>query len=219
MLYASNHTPKWKGDPEAAQRRMVLFYFQNPVTEKDTSIRTKLLLERPAFIARAIKAYHSLREKVGDGDVNKSIPETVKQWSQDVRAINDSLYRFLTIDQSERVITVPENREVAPGTYTFNIEPSPGLFTDLKIFKMAYSLWTGFPCELGVPEASTLAKLGYHLPTSKNSRHKMCVSCGNKAQAGCCAEYDPLKRVSTPDILNMSITWTLVQSTTAPRML
>ena len=65
MFNVGNGLPGWPDNQGQCSRRILLMRYQNSVIKQDTTIEARLTSERPAFILKAICAYHALRVKVG----------------------------------------------------------------------------------------------------------------------------------------------------------
>lgn len=65
MFNVGNGLPGWPDNQGQCSRRILLMRYQNSVIKQDTTIEARMASERPAFILKAICAYHALRVKVG----------------------------------------------------------------------------------------------------------------------------------------------------------
>ncbi len=95
-IFAGNELPGWVDNAGSIVRRILLFQFDQLVTEKDTNLDTKLHIELPHILVKSNRAYLATVSSARGADVWKIVPQYFREQRMLVASACNPLEAFIT---------------------------------------------------------------------------------------------------------------------------
>ena len=105
-LFAGNEPPNYTDNSGSISRRLVVAKFHKKVTDKDSDLDSKLLIELPSLIKKAACAYLSAVNEYKGKDFWSSLPEYFRETQRDMAQNTHALEHFIS---SGKVMLGEEN--------------------------------------------------------------------------------------------------------------
>ncbi len=96
---SGNVLPDWKDHSGSISRRMLIFRFQQKITEHDMLLGSRIKTELPRFIVKANKAYRDMARQHGTKNIWSVLPKELVQFSKDAMTENDPVALFIKTDK------------------------------------------------------------------------------------------------------------------------
>ena len=96
---AGNVLPEWKDNAGSISRRMLIFRFDQKITEHDMLLGSRIRDELPRFIVKANRAYREMAEVHGTKNIWSVLPPDLIVSSTDAMNEADPLSNFIKSDQ------------------------------------------------------------------------------------------------------------------------
>lgn len=176
VILASNYAPDYVNTANNVGRRLVVFRFENPVSDPQEDLLDRIkAAELPAIAARIVRAYLAAVQRVKQtrGGFWKTVPPQLLVWRGDLAAGSVRLRQFLSMNDTDRGCT---------------IEHVDGRVTWMTDFKVAFRKTTGEA--LASVDAAVFADFGFRV---SDNMINVCKHCGQVAASRgnkCCDAYD-----------------------------
>ena len=195
MIWCGNKLADYPDTRGNVNRRVPVFYFNENVKTKDTTLESKIHgAELCGILNRSLRTYFDLIERHEGKEFWSWCPSYFNETRQLQKETHDYLYKFLTAGPDD-------NKSRTTKYYVRYIEGKTVMLAD---FKKAFDcflkynhpgvkyVWTG--------DYSVFWHLGYGVQTNN-----ICKSCGKEARKGCCQHYHTSNRVKRVVISGMEL--------------
>lgn len=178
MFLCSNIHLSYTDNQGSISRRLAIFKFDKYVPYKDITLETRIIEhELPAIIAKCIRAYKCILEKVGSRSFWDVCPDYFHESTREMSEQTDHIYMFLTLPPGDNVYFMKQQGA------TMLLQDFKNKFMNYMRFRhpgVKYR-WTS--------DYSSFNRLGYRVV-----HQHVCKGCGSHAEAGCCASYSAANR-------------------------
>jgi hypothetical protein len=205
-IFASNAPPDYADAEGQVGRRVVPFFFNRPVQDRDPLLSERMVTEElPAAVARALTAYLAAVEAHAGEDFWKWCPPAVKRARAEMAGRTNTVRSFLALDADAMEAEMHDRNGNLVRTYPVRV---PGLDTAWSRVKAAYEDFTREHCSDRKVDAleTGLRNEGFSIESDN-----VCLACYRHAPGAtkCCAAYSSrhrryLKTVRGLDIVRIT---------------
>jgi hypothetical protein len=199
LVFCSNHMPDYADNAGQVVRRLVVFQTRNVVAEPDTGLLDRIrATELPAFLAKALRAYHAALDEHGTDPFWKWCPEELRAAQRRLGAETSLVRRFMALGPGD-----PE--AVVDGREVYVRRGDDGRSTALTVVAAAYKAFVDTHYHaVKSPERmdkDSLAVAGFVVDKDVNT----CKACGKSGGRQCCEVYDRAFRSKIPAVRGVEV--------------
>ena len=198
LFFLANYLPEYKDSSGAIPRRLCIFYLDNYVTKRDTSLQQRCIdTESHLILLKTLKCYaymcESFKGTFEDWGVNNKRCEYFKRGYDEMTQETNALYKYLSM---------------APNEADSWVSYDPNEKTLYQEFKRAVELffYKHSDKQKLKRDDTTLGRFGFII-----KQINVCANCGMIPQNRCCDLYNRQNRRKKLYILNMKLNYKVTE--------